>query len=134
MKALDDARLAPPGRVSAAVAGRVLAGLALVLLAGCGVSDNGLGDPYVGRVVIAQQACGSCHRIPGIAGAEGTVGPPLDHFAGRKTIAGTLPNSPAGLVHFLQEPETVVKNGAMPNMALSQAQARQIAAYLYTLK
>lgn len=108
--------------------------MGFVLLGSCGISDNGLGDPYVGKIVIAQQACGSCHRIPGIAGADGTAGPALDHFASQPRIAGTLPNKPAQLVHFIQYPETVVKGGAMPNMALTPTQARQIAAYLYTLK
>jgi cytochrome c1 len=115
-------------------AGRAITFVALAPLAGCGLSDNGLGDPYVGKIVIAQQACGSCHRIPGIDGAEGTAGPPLDHFASQPKIAGTLANSPAELVRFLQSPQTVVKSAAMPNMALTPTQARQIAAYLYTLK
>jgi cytochrome c1 len=108
--------------------------LALALLAGCDGPGSDLGDPYVGRAIIAQQACGACHRIPGIAEADGTAGPPLDHFASRRMIAGVLPNSPSALVRFLRAPETVVKGGAMPDMALSETQARQIAAYLSTLK
>ena len=34
----------------------------------------------------------------------------------------------------LRAPEAVVKGGAIPDMALSETQARQIAAYLSTLK
>ena len=49
-------------------------------------------------------------------------------------IGSRLPNRPDALERFLLAPETIVKSGAMPNMALSQTQARQIAAYLYTLK
>jgi cytochrome c1 len=85
-------------------------------------------------MIISQQACGACHHIPGVDGAEGTAGPPLDHFASQPMIASRLPNRPDALERFLLAPETVVKSGAMPNMALSQTQARQIAAYLYTLK
>jgi cytochrome c1 len=111
-----------------------LAWLPLAMLAGCGGPDGDLGDARTGQVIITQQACGACHRIPGISGAEGTAGPALDHFASQPKIAGVLPNTPAALEQFLLAPETVVKDGAMPNMALSQTQARQIAAYLYTLK
>ena len=108
--------------------------LCLLMLAGCGGSEGDLGDPRAGQLIIAQQACGACHHIPGIDGAQGTAASPLDHFASQPKIAGVLPNTPAALERFLLAPETVVKDGAMPNMALSQAQARQIAAYLSTLK
>lgn len=108
--------------------------LPLAMLAGCGEPDNGLGDARTGQMIIAQQACGACHRIPGVAAAEGTAGPALDHFATQPKIAGVLPNTPASLTQFLRTPEMVVRNGAMPNTALTETQARQIAAYLYTLK
>jgi len=108
--------------------------LLLAMLTGCGELDNGLGDARTGQMIIAQQACGACHRIPGVAAAEGTAGPALDHFATQPKIAGVLPNTPAALTQFLRTPEMVVKNGAMPNTALTETQARQIAAYLYTLK
>ena len=121
-------------RATAAIAGRGLVWLGFAMLAGCDAPDSDLGDARVGQAIVTQQDCGACHRIPGISGAEGTAGPPLDHFATQARIAGVLPNRPAALERFLLSPETVVKNGAMPNMALSQTQARQIAAYLYTLK
>jgi mono/diheme cytochrome c family protein len=117
------------GRASAGIAW-----LALAMLAGCDQPDSGIGDARVGQAIVTQQDCGACHRIPGITGAEGAAGPPLDHFASQPKIAGVLPNTPAALTRFLRAPETVVKGGAMPNMALSETQARQIAAYLYTLK
>ncbi len=117
----------------AATVGRGLTGLCLAMLAGCGTADNDLGDARVGQAIITQQDCGACHSIPGISGAEGTAGPPLDHFATQPRIAGVVPNSPAALVGFLRAPESMVKNSAMPNIALTETQARQIAAYLYTL-
>jgi cytochrome c2 len=105
------------------------------LLAGCGPSHRpGQGDPTEGRIVITRQACGSCHRIPGIDLADGMVGPPLTHIASQRIIAGRLPNSPAALVAFLQAPQSVVPGGTMPDMGLTQDQARDAAAYLLTLK
>jgi mono/diheme cytochrome c family protein len=120
--------------MAAAISGASLVTLCLVTLAGCDAPDSGVGDTRVGQAIITQQDCGACHRIPGISSADGTAGPPLDHFATQAKIAGVLPNTPAALTRFLRAPETVVKDGTMPNMALSETQARQIAAYLYTLK
>jgi len=83
---------------------------------------------------MTRQACGSCHRIPGVEEADGTVGPPLDHFASQKLIAGALPNRPGNLVLFLRSPGSFVKDSAMPAQDLSDEQVRDIATYLYTLK
>ena len=46
-------------------------------------------------------------------------------------IAGVLPNTPENLVHWLRSPQAVVPGNAMPDVGLSDAQARDIAAYLY---
>ncbi len=78
--------------------------------------------------------CASCHVIPGVAGANGTVGPPLTNFANRKYVAGLLPNQPDNLIVWIRDPQGVVKGVAMPNMGVSQQDALNIAAYLYTLK
>src|SRR4051812_32683726 len=106
------------------------------LLAGCDSthSDGRQGDPSEGKIVITRQACGSCHRIPGIDLADGMVGPPLAHFASQRMIAGRLPNSPTALAAFLRSPQSLVPGGAMPEMGLTQEQARDAAAYLLTLK
>jgi cytochrome c1 len=37
------------------------------------------------------------------------------------------------MVTWLRDPQSVVPNNAMPNMDIDQQQARDIAAYLYTL-
>lgn len=92
------------------------------------------GSAHLGAITIARQACGSCHIIRGIEEADGRVGPPLAHFAAQQTIAGQLPNTPDNLVRFLRSPRTVVRNGAMPDLGLTDDQVRDIAAYLYTLK
>ena len=45
-----------------------------------------------------------------------------------------LRNSPANLVRWIRDPQGVVPGNAMPNMGVSDAEARDIAAYLYTLR
>jgi mono/diheme cytochrome c family protein len=91
------------------------------------------GDPERGAAVILQLGCGACHVIPGITGAKGLVGPPLDRMGKRVYIAGVLRNTPESMVTFLRDPQSVVPNGAMPKMDLDESQAQDIAAYLYTL-
>lgn len=93
-----------------------------------------LGDPKLGLIMITREGCGSCHEIPGVVDADGEAGPPLTHFARRTLIAGVLPNTPSNLVLWLKTPQSVVPENAMPNMGLSDAQAKDVAAYLYTIK
>lgn len=92
------------------------------------------GDPDIGRKLIAAVGCGVCHRIPGLLGANGVVGPPLAGFAQRQYIGGVVPNHPANLVRWVREAPSMLPNTAMPDMPLSEAQARDVAAYLYTLR
>jgi cytochrome c len=83
-----------------------------------------------GKQVIERVGCGSCHMIPGIRMAGGRVGPPLDHFAHRRTVAGKLPNTPDALTHWIQVPQSVVPGNDMPDLGLTRRQARDVAAYL----
>ncbi len=92
------------------------------------------GDPARGAAEIRNAGCGSCHRIPGIAGADGLVGPPLDLIGRRIYLAGVLRNTPQNMMAWLRNPQRFVPGNAMPNMNLSDEQCRNIAAYLYTLK
>lgn len=113
------------------------ASLALVLLvAGCeqGAVEAIAGDPVRGKAAIRTYGCGSCHVIPGIPGADGRVGPPLDRTARGAYIAGLVPNTPEAMVRWLQEPEAIAPDTAMPDTGVSEADAYDITAYLYTLK
>jgi cytochrome c1 len=92
-----------------------------------GVASNG-------AVVIQQKGCPSCHTIPGIQGAVGVVGPPLYFFSRRTMIAGELPNSPDNVVRWLRSPQSVEAGTAMPNLGLTDQEARDVTAYLYTLQ
>lgn len=91
------------------------------------------GDPTRGEHAIHAHGCGACHTIPGIRGADGTVGPPLTEFAKRTFIAGELPNTPENLVRWILDPRAVHPKTAMPVLYLDRQEARDVAAYLYTL-
>ena len=92
------------------------------------------GNASDGARVIVTKNCGSCHTIPGIREAKGVVGPPLYFFSRRTFIAGQLPNTPDNLTRWVQAPQSVEANTAMPNLGLTERQARDVAAYLYTLR
>jgi len=92
------------------------------------------GDADRGRKAIAVYGCGSCHTIPGIRTAKGTVGPPLFFWSKRTYIAGQVPNKPDFLIRWIEAPQTIEPGTAMPNLGVSEATARDIAAYLYTLR
>lgn len=92
------------------------------------------GNWQQGKRLIVQYRCGACHTIPGIYNANGNVGPPLIWFAKRTYIGGVLPNSPPNLVRWLLDPKAVDPLTAMPDLGLNDQQARDIAAYLYTLE
>jgi cytochrome c len=91
------------------------------------------GDPARGRAAMTELGCGACHRIPGVRNARAMVGPPLDDYAQRGYVAGKLPNRPANLVAWLRDPPAISPGTAMPYLGLTEAQARDMAAYLYTL-
>lgn len=91
------------------------------------------GDPDRGREDLGRLPCGGCHVIPGIAGAKGKAGPPLTGFAGRAYIGGRLANSPDNLVDWIEDPHRTDPQSAMPPGGFGDREARDIAAYLYTL-
>jgi cytochrome c len=115
-------------------------GFAVLALAACSPrSSNPLwsgfgGDPQRGALVMVRGSCGACHEIPGIQAAHGLVGPPLAHFGRRAIVAGMLPNTPENLTHWIQHPQAVVPGNAMPEAGLTDQQARDAAAYLYSLR
>ncbi len=92
-----------------------------------------LGDVAAGRKALQQYLCATCHVIPGIVGANRHVGPPLAGIASRQYIAGVLPNTPANMLRWLRNPTEVDPLSAMPDLGVSEQDARDIAAFLYTL-
>jgi cytochrome c len=92
------------------------------------------GDPERAASAIRRYGCGSCHTIPGIDGAHAVVGPPLTSLAKRAYIAGHLSNNPDMLIRWIRHPHSFKQQTAMPEMGVGEQDARDIAAYLYTLQ
>src|SRR5699024_10105314 len=92
------------------------------------------GDAANGPALIQQYGCMSCHTVPGVAGANAPAGPSLADFGNRAYVAGMLPNTPDNLIHWIQHPQEVVPGNDMPELGVTDSDARDIAAYLYTLR
>lgn len=91
------------------------------------------GDPEAGKRAIGQYLCATCHQIPGIVGATKQVGPPLNAMASRKYIGGVLPNTEENMIAWLRGPQRFAPLSAMPDLRITEKDARDMAAYLSTL-
>lgn len=111
-----------------------------VALAGCDSRDVPSahrvvgGDAAAGARLVAGHGCAACHVVPGQRWPRGQVGPSLAGFGGRGYIAGVLPNTPENLVRWLRDPPAIAPRTAMPDLGLNEAEARDIAAFLVTLR
>jgi mono/diheme cytochrome c family protein len=92
------------------------------------------GDPDRGQLYLAQFGCSGCHMIPGVAAATGQVGPELGGGARRVYVAGVIANTPDNLIRFIVDPKSVDEKSAMPRTGITAEQARDVAAYLYSLR
>jgi cytochrome c oxidase subunit 2 len=78
--------------------------------------------------------CGGCHMVRG-TDAAGVLGPDLSHLMQRTTIAaGTLPNTPAMLTHWITDPQAIKPGALMQAPELTGTDLAAIHAYLETLK
>jgi len=119
------------------VRGAFALAIAGALVTGCRAAEGSViagASVERGRQSIAGFGCGSCHEIAGVRGAHGKVGPPLTGVASRSIIAGELANTPENMVRWIRDPTAVEPNVAMPNLQVSEATARDMVAYLYTLR
>jgi cytochrome c len=91
------------------------------------------GDPARGVIALRAHGCGGCHVIPGVAEARGAVGPSLAGLVTRTHIAGRLTNTPLNVVAWIRSPRSVDPGTLMPDLGVTEGQARDIAAYLYSV-
>ena len=90
------------------------------------------GDPGRAPALIRRYGCAGCHTIPGIPGGDGQVGGPLADIRQRVYVGGVLANSPDNLIQWIVAPQTYSPRSAMPATGISQAEARDVATYLYS--
>jgi mono/diheme cytochrome c family protein len=121
-------------------------GLLLLLLAGAAVYEGQRqrsaerwaaaltgGDSHRGPALMIRNGCAGCHTIPGVPGAYGSAGPDLSGLADRAYIGGMLPNTADNLALWIRDARSVNPHTAMPSTRISDSDARDVAAYLYSL-
>jgi cytochrome c len=96
-------------------------------------APNVPGNPEVGRTLFAAKGCTGCHSLTGYPGASGVEGPTLTNIALRPTLAGeSIQNTPDNLTRWIQDPPSLKPGTRMPALGLTQQDARDLAAFLYS--
>jgi len=88
------------------------------------------GDPRQGLVAFQRYGCGACHQVSGVPYAHGLAGPSLDGLSSRTYVGGNLQNTPDNLEAWIMHPQRIDAKSAMPELEVSAADARDIAAFL----
>ena len=118
----------------------VLSALACLTVMACARDAERLAEQISGGSVARGEAaferygCGTCHELHGRADAPGHVGPSLHDFALQQALPGGLPNTPQALERWLRDPRAVEPRTTMPDLNVSARDARDLAAFLYTMR
>ena len=91
-------------------------------------------DVARGKQLVRLNGCHGCHTIPQINDASGNIGPPLNGIGSRAYLSGVRSNSTDMLMEWIRFPQKIVPGNAMPDMGVSEEDARDIAAFLDSLK
>lgn len=124
--------------------------VALLLVIGCGTAAYISSAGRISRMKRAEQitggnaprglasmkryGCGSCHNAEGLPRLAPGIAPPLESLTSRAYIAGVLENKPENLVRWIVNPPAIDPLTAMPVVGVTEFDARDIAAYLYSLE
>jgi cytochrome c2 len=90
------------------------------------------GEPARGPDLMIRFGCAGCHNIPGVAGADGLVGPNLAGLRKRVFIGGVARNTAGNLTAWIVDPPALSPKTAMPVTGISLPEARDVAAFLYS--
>lgn len=92
------------------------------------------GDPERGKIAVTKYGCVACHTIPGVPGSNSLSAPPLIGISQRSYLAGMVENTPQNLRTWIQHPRKINPHTAMPEQGVTDQDASDIAAYLYSTR
>ena len=96
-------------------------------------APNVPGDPERGRTTFVDKGCITCHTIAGLPSATGILGPNLTNVSLRPTLTeASFTNNPAQMTRWIMDPPAMKPGTIMPNLGLTEAQARDLVAFLYS--
>ena len=92
-----------------------------------------IGNATAAKAHMEKYSCQACHVIPGM-GPGGALGPDLTGFGSRPTLNARVPKNPQAVAAYLLNPTAIDAQTSMPAVGLSEEEAKDIAAFLETLK
>ena len=87
-----------------------------------------------GLRLMVDKGCVACHSVPEVAWPRGGLGPSLADFGRQSLIAGRLRNQPGNLMQFVRNAPELTPGTAMPAIPMTDQEARDVTAYLLTLR
>ena len=91
------------------------------------------GDPDKAMPAIVRYGCAACHEIPGAQMPGGRAAQSLLGITDRIYLGGAVNNTPDNLIRWIANPKQFDPKTAMPVTGISDAEARNVAAYLYRM-
>src|SRR3954447_3658745 len=97
-----------------------------------GSAQGPQGNQYAaGEKLFTAKGCVACHALYAVNAPKGMVGPNLANVGARSYIAaGTLKNTDENLARWIQNPQAIKKGVLMPNLGVSEPEARALVAFL----
>ncbi len=92
-------------------------------------------DPLVGtgQKLFLTKGCVGCHSLQASNAPKGMIGPNLANVGARTWIAaGTLPNTDENLTRWIRNPQQWKQGVVMPNLGITEDEAKALVAFLRT--
>lgn len=88
-------------------------------------------DYATGEKLFQTKGCVACHALYALNAPKGMVGPNLANVGARSYIAaGTLENSNENLARWIRNPQAIKKGVLMPNLGVTETEAKALVAFL----
>lgn len=88
-----------------------------------------------GQKLFLTKGCAGCHSLVALNAPKGMLGPNLANIGARSWIAaGTLENTDDNLARWVRVPQEVKEGVLMPNLGISEAEAKSLAGYLRSIR
>jgi cytochrome c oxidase subunit II len=96
-----------------------------------GAPQGGNQEYAQGEKLFTGKGCIACHSMTAVNAPKGMVGPNLANIGSRSHLAaGTLKNTDENLARWIRDPQGIKKGVLMPNLGVTEAEAKALVAYL----
>ena len=96
-----------------------------------GAAQGGNQEYAQGEKLFTGKGCIACHSMAAVNAPKGMVGPNLANIGSRSHLAaGTLKNTDENLARWIRDPQGIKKGVLMPNLGVTEDEAKALVAYL----